>query len=114
MASVNMRRMSRTGPGRQGQPAGEGYRKIRARLRREHGAQVSGNGSAAAAPRGTAGAQRVRGRRKPRPHDGTIIPEAPNQRWGTDATIAWTRTDGWVWVFALSDTVDELRQAVAG
>jgi hypothetical protein len=45
MASVNMRRMSRTGPGRQGQPAGEGYRKIRARLRREHGAQVSGNGS---------------------------------------------------------------------
>jgi hypothetical protein len=24
--------------------------------------------------------QRVRGRRKPRPHDGTIIPQAPNVR----------------------------------
>ena len=47
--------------------------------------------------------QRVRGRRKPHPHDGTIIPEAPNVRWGTDATMAWTRTDGWVWVFACVD-----------
>jgi transposase InsO family protein len=47
--------------------------------------------------------QRARGRRQPRPHDGTIIPKAPNQRWGTDATMAWTRTDGWVWVFACVD-----------
>jgi hypothetical protein len=47
--------------------------------------------------------QRVRGRRKPRPHDGTIIPTAPNVRWGTDATMAWTRSDGWVWVFACVD-----------
>jgi transposase InsO family protein len=69
--------------------AGEGYRKIRARLRREHGIRVSG--------------KRVLGRRKPRPHDGTIIPAAPNQRWGTDATMAWTRVDGWVWVFACID-----------
>jgi putative transposase len=28
---------------------------------------------------------------------------APNQRWGTDATMAWTRADGWVWVFACID-----------
>jgi transposase InsO family protein len=47
--------------------------------------------------------QRIRGRRKPRPHDGTIIPQAPNQRWGTDATMAWTRSDGWVGVFACVD-----------
>jgi transposase InsO family protein len=47
--------------------------------------------------------QRVCGRRKPRPHDGTIIPERPNVRWGTDATMAWTRDDGWVWVFAVVD-----------
>jgi putative transposase len=47
--------------------------------------------------------QRVRGRCKPRPHDGTIIPAAPNLRWGTDATMAWTRTDGWVWVFCVVD-----------
>ena len=84
--------------------AGEGYRKVRARLRREHGVQVSGKrvlrllrGAGLLAP------QRVRGRRKPRPHDGTIIPAAPNQRWGTDATMAWTRLDGWVWVFACID-----------
>jgi hypothetical protein len=37
------------------------------------------------------------------PHDGTIIPQAPNQRWGTDATMAWTRAAGWVWVFAWVD-----------
>ena len=24
-------------------------------------------------------------------------------RWGTDATMAWTKSDGWVWVFALLD-----------
>jgi hypothetical protein len=76
--------------------AGEGYRKVRARLRRENGVHVSGKRvlrllrrEALLAP------QRVRGRRKPRPHDGTIIPAAPNQRWGTDATMAWTRVDGW-------------------
>jgi hypothetical protein len=47
--------------------------------------------------------QRVRGRRRPHPHDGTIIPDGPNRRWGTDATMAWTRTDGWVWVFCVVD-----------
>jgi hypothetical protein len=60
-------------------------------------------GAAPAAPGRLVGPQRVRGRRKPHPHDGTIIPEAPNQRWGTDATMAWTRSDGWVWVFACID-----------
>ena len=24
-------------------------------------------------------------------------------RWGTDASMAWTRVDGWVWVFAVVD-----------
>ena len=73
--------------------AGEGYRKVRARLRREHQVQVSGkrvlrllrqeglwhpSGSGAAA---------------------SLVPmtarsflTAPNQRWGTDATMAWTRS----------------------
>jgi putative transposase len=84
--------------------AGEGYRKVRARLRREHGVGVGGKrvlrllrGAGLLAP------QRVRGRRKARPHDGTIIPDAPNRRWGTDATMAWTRLDGWVWVFVCID-----------
>jgi hypothetical protein len=84
--------------------AGEGYRKVRARLRREHGVRVSGKRVLRLLRReGLLAPQRVRGRRKPRPHDGTIIPEAPNQRWGTDATMAWTRADGWVWVFACID-----------
>jgi putative transposase len=84
--------------------AGEGYRKVRARLRREHGGQVSGKRVLRLLRReGLLAPQRVRGRRKPRPHDGTIIPAAPNLRWGTDATMAWIRTDGWVWVFCVVD-----------
>jgi putative transposase len=84
--------------------AGEGYRKVRARLRRQHGVQVSGKRVLRLLrAHGLLAPQRVRGRRKPRPHDGTIIPAAPNLRWGTDATMAWTRTDGWVWVFAVVD-----------
>ena len=31
------------------------------------------------------------------------ITDAPNVRWGTDATMAWTRNDGWVWASALLD-----------
>jgi putative transposase len=84
--------------------AGEGYRKVRARLRREHNLQVSGKRVLRLLrAHGLLAPQRVRGRRKPHPHDGTIIPQAPNQRWGTDATMAWTRSDGWVWVFAVVD-----------
>jgi transposase InsO family protein len=84
--------------------AGEGYRKVRARLCREHGVQVSGKRVLRLLRReGLLAPQRARGRRRPRPHDGTIIPDGPNLRWGTDATMAWTRTDGWVWVFACVD-----------
>jgi putative transposase len=84
--------------------AGEGYRKVRARLRREHDVRVSGKRVLRLLRHeGLLAPQRVRGRRKPRPHDGTIIPAAPNLRWGSDATMAWTRTDGWVWVFCVVD-----------
>jgi putative transposase len=84
--------------------AGEGYRKVRAHLRRQHAVQVSGKRVLRLLRReGLLAPQRARGRRKPRPHDGTIIPDGPNQRWGTDATMAWTRTDGWVWVFVVVD-----------
>jgi putative transposase len=84
--------------------AGEGYRKVRARLRRQHGVQVSGKRVLRLLrAHGLLAPQRARGRRKPRLHDGTIIPAAPNRRWGTDATMAWTRNDGWVWVFVCVD-----------
>jgi putative transposase len=84
--------------------AGEGYRKVRARLRRQHGVHVSGKRVLRLLRQeGLLAPQRMRGRRKPRPHDGTIIPDQPNLRWGTDATMAWSRSDGWVWVFACID-----------
>jgi putative transposase len=84
--------------------AGEGYRKLRARLRRQHGVHVSGKRVLRLLRReGLLAPQRTRGRRRPRLHDGTIIPTAPNLRWGTDATMAWTRSDGWVWVFCVVD-----------
>ena len=64
----------------------EGYRKVWARLRhkripvskervrrlmREHNLQAP---------------QRATNAQGPKVHDGTIIPEAPNRMWGTDAT----------------------------
>lgn len=84
--------------------SGEGYRKVRARLRREHGIRVGGKRVLRLMRQaGLLAPQRVRGRRRERPHDGTIIPDGPDLRWGTDATMAWTRLDGWVWVFANVD-----------
>lgn len=84
--------------------AGEGYRKVRARLRRQHGIGVGGKRVLRLMRlHGLLAPQRARGRRRPHPHDGTIIPDGPNLRWGTDATMAWTRLDGWVWVFANVD-----------
>ena len=84
--------------------AGEGYRKVRARLRREHDLRVGGKRVLRLMRRHNLLApQRCRHRRRTRPHDGTISPAGPNLRWGTDATMAWTRTDGWVWVFACVD-----------
>ncbi len=84
--------------------SGEGYRKVAARLRREHGIAVGRKrvlrlmrAADLLAP------QRARGRRRPRSHDGTIIPEAPNLMWGTDATMAFTERDGWVWAFVAVD-----------
>ena len=84
--------------------AGEGHRKVTARLRREHGIRV-GRKRVLRLMReaGLLAPQRARGRRKPRPHDGTIIPEAPNLLWGTDATMAYTTRDGWVWAFVAVD-----------
>jgi putative transposase len=85
--------------------AGEGYRsKVRARLRCARGIGVGGKRVLRLMRiHGLLAPQGVRGRRQPRPHDGTIIPAGPNLRWGTDATMAWTRLDGWVWVFANGD-----------
>lgn len=83
---------------------GEGYRKVRARLRREHGVHVSGKRVLRLMRRERLLApQRATGRRRPRPHDGSIVPDGPDVMWGTDATMAYTLEDGWVWLFATID-----------
>jgi putative transposase len=83
---------------------GEGYRKVKARLRRDHGVQVSGKRVLRLMRRERLLApQRTSGRRKPRPHDGSIVPDGPDVMWGTDATMAYTGQDGWVWLFANID-----------
>jgi putative transposase len=84
--------------------SGEGHRKVRAHLRREHGLCVGKNRVLRLMrTAGLLAPQRASKRRRPRLHDGRIITDAPNVRWGTDATMAWTREDGWVWVFVLVD-----------
>ncbi len=84
--------------------AGEGYRKVRARLRRQHEVAVSGKRVLRLMRReGLLAPQRSARRRAKRLHDGSIVPAAPNLRWGTDGTMAWTLDDGWVWVFDLVD-----------
>ena len=83
---------------------GEGHRKVRARLRREHDLMVGKNRVLRLMrEEGLLAPQRERRRRRPRIHDGRVITERPNERFGTDATMAWTQTDGWVWVFVLVD-----------
>lgn len=80
---------------------GEGYRKVTAHLRRDYGCRV-GRKRVLRLMRlhGLLAPQRGKRRRKARAHDGTIIPAAPDIMWGTDATMSFTRDDGWVWVFA--------------
>ncbi|MFZ5435696.1 MAG: IS3 family transposase [Bacillota bacterium] len=78
--------------------SGEGHRKVWARLRRERGIFVS--------PKRVLQVMRENNLLAPhsnRRHDGTIIPEAPNRLWGTDATRVETEVDGWDWVFVCVD-----------
>lgn len=69
--------------------SGEGHRKVTAYLHRNKGVHV-GRKRVLRLMRthGLLAPQRARGRRKARSHDGTIIPEAPDLLWGTDATMA--------------------------
>jgi putative transposase len=76
---------------------GEGYRKVRARLRRGHGVHVSGKRVLRLMrAHGLLAPQRGPRRRAKRLHEGRIVTDAPNLRWGTDGTMAWTIEDGWV------------------
>ena len=84
--------------------AGKGHRKVTARLRREHHVAVGRKRVLRLMRRaGLLAPQRGKRRRRSRPHDVTIIPTGPDLLWGTDATMAYTKRDGWVWAFCLVD-----------
>lgn len=82
---------------------GEGYRKIWARLRHK-GVRTSKD----RVLRLLREQQWLSPARQPQlvrshPHEGTIVTEAPNQMWGTDATATFTDGEGTVTVFAAID-----------
>ncbi len=82
---------------------GEGYRKIWARLRFQ-GVRTSKD----RVLRLLREHQLLSPARRPEPapshpHEGTILCEAPNQMWGTDATTAFTDAEGAVTIFAAVD-----------
>lgn len=87
---------------------GEGHRKVRARLRRR---SVDSKPIKASKKRvlrvmreeGLLAPCRVGRPRGPLAHDGKVVTDAPDQMWGTDATMIMTREQGLVWVFAAVD-----------
>lgn len=83
---------------------GEGHRKVWARLRMLRGVRTSLRRVLRLMREANLLAP-TRARRElgPRVHDGTIIPAAPNQMWGTDGTAADTTDDGQVTVFIAVD-----------
>lgn len=82
---------------------GEGYRKVHRRLQAK-GIRVSKHRVLRLMREhdllATRRSQRQLG---PRSHDGTIVTDVPNDMWATDATMTWTRQDGYVWVFLAVD-----------
>ena len=82
---------------------GEGYGKIWARLRHK-GVQTSKDRVLRLLRQN----QLLSPARQPQPvvsnpHEGTILAEAPNQMWGTDATATLTETEGTITIFAAID-----------
>jgi transposase InsO family protein len=82
---------------------GEGYRKVWARLR--HRGIRTGQERVRRLMRahGLQAPHRAGNPRGPRSHEGTIIPEAPNCMWGTDATQVVTRLEGTATIFLAVD-----------
>ncbi len=82
---------------------GEGYRKVRARLR-ARGVRV-GRQRVLRVMRehGLLAPTRVGRPRGPRVHDGTIVTERPDQMWGTDLTTTLTLEEGNASIFAVVD-----------
>ena len=82
---------------------GEGYRKVWARLRFQGYAVGKERVRRLMREYGLQAPHKAGNEQGPRVHDGTIIPEAPNVMWGTDATSAWTRLEGQATIFVAVD-----------
>jgi transposase InsO family protein len=82
---------------------GEGHRKVWARLRYGLGLPVGRNRVLRLMREHHLLSPHRRPARPANDHDGTILTEAPDVLWGTDATMVQTVEDGRVWVFAALD-----------
>ncbi len=83
--------------------AGEGHRKIWARLRHKGVRTSKDRVLRLMRQNGLLSPARQPDPVCSNPHEGTIITEAPNQMWGTDATATFTDVEGSVTVFAAID-----------
>jgi transposase InsO family protein len=82
---------------------GEGYRKVWARLRHRDVRTSKERVRRLMRDNGLQAPHRAGNRRGPRAHDGTIITEAPDTRWGTDLTSTVTLGEGTATVFVAVD-----------
>jgi transposase InsO family protein len=82
---------------------GEGYRKVWARLRHQGLRTSKERVRRLVRENGLSAATRAGSVRGPRNHDGTILPETIDRRWGTDMTTAFTIEHGQVAVFVAVD-----------
>ncbi len=82
---------------------GEGYRKVWARLRHKGVRVWKDRVLRVMREQHLLSPARQSEAQAQHPHDGTIVTEAPNQMWGTDATTTFTDADGTVTIFAAID-----------
>ena len=82
---------------------GEGHRKVHAWLRFSGVRVARRRVLRVMRENGLLAPTRTGRRRGPYVHDGNLITELPDQMWGTDATMGFTRRDGWAWVFIAVD-----------
>jgi transposase InsO family protein len=82
---------------------GEGYRKIWARLRHRGVRTSKDRVLRLLREHQLLSPSRQPEQKRSNPHDGTIVTEAPNQMWGTDATATFTEAEGAVTIFAAID-----------
>jgi putative transposase len=79
---------------------GEGYRKVWARLRHKGVRTSKDRVLRLLREHQLLSPSRQPEARRRNPHEGTIVTEAPNQMWGTDATATFTEVEGAVTIFA--------------